>query len=62
MEQYNEILSFKIVENGYEIYRNGNLWITQYGQYSHPYKGDGSYRENCILQLEDLTRSDDQSV
>ena len=55
MEKYNDILSFRIVDNGYEIYRNGNLWITQYDQYSRLYKEDGSYRDNCLLQLEELS-------
>ena len=56
MEKYNDILSFRIVDNGYEIYRNGNLWITQYDQYSRLYKEDGSYRDNCLIQLEELSR------
>ena len=52
--KYNEDLSYKIVDNGYEIYINGQLVITQYDQYSHVYKADGTFEENCMIQLKEL--------
>ena len=56
--KYNDRLSYKIVENGYEIYIDGKLVITQYKtekeDLTHVYKADGTYEENCMLQLQDL--------
>lgn len=48
-------LTYKVVENGYEIYNNGELWITQYEPYI-PNKSL-SYEENAKAQIEELTIS-----
>lgn len=55
-------LSYKIVENGYEIYRDNDPnygssrpWITQYEPYI-PNK-ELSYEENAKLQIEELKAS-----
>lgn len=55
MKKYNEEISYKIVENGYDIYLNGELWITQDGQYSHLFVPNGTLEENCLAQIEELT-------
>ena len=55
MTKYSDNISYKIVENGYEIYLDGKLWITQYEPYAHPYDNSKSYEENCLLQIEELT-------
>ena len=55
MTQYNENISYEIVEKGYKIYLNGKLWIEQLDEYSKPYDKDKTYEENCLLQLEDIT-------
>lgn len=56
--KYDERLSYKIVENGYEIYIDGKLIITQYEtekeDLAHVYKKDGTYEENCMIQLKEL--------
>lgn len=57
LTKYNDLLSYKIVDNGYEIYRDGRLWITQYDEYSNLYKGGGTYEENCLLHLKELEAS-----
>ena len=45
-------LTYKIKENGYEIYKDGNLWISQYEPYiPNP---NLSYEENAIKQIEEL--------
>ena len=45
-------LTYKIKENGYEIYKDGNLWISQYDPYiPNP---SISYEENAIKQIEEL--------
>lgn len=55
MIKYNDNISYEIVENGYKIYLNGVLWITQYEPYGKPMDSSKSYEENCILQIEELT-------
>lgn len=55
MKQYNENISYEIVENGYKIYLDGKLWIEQLDEYSKPYDVNKSYEENCIMQLDDIT-------
>lgn len=52
---YNDKLSYEITEDGYDIYNNGNLWITQHGQYSKPFDAAKTYEENCLLHLKELT-------
>lgn len=56
MIQYNETLSYEIKSNGYLIYRNEELWLTQLDRYAKPYDANKSYEENCLMQLADLTR------
>lgn len=46
-------LTYKVVENGYEIYNNGQLWITQYEPYI-PNKSL-SYEQNAQAQITELT-------
>lgn len=55
MKQYNDNISYEIVENGYKIYLDGKLWIEQLDEYSKPYDVNKSYEENCIMQLDELT-------
>ena len=55
MTQYNEKISYEILENGYKIYLNGKLWIEQLDEYAKPYDTAKTYEENCLLQLEDIT-------
>ena len=59
MTQYNENISYEIVEKGYKIYLNGKLWIEQLDEYSKPYDKDKTYEENCLLQLADITANAD---
>ena len=55
MVQYNDNISYEIVEDGYKIYYDGKLWITQLGEYSKPIDRTKSFEENCIAQLDELT-------
>ena len=55
MTQYNENISYEILENGYKIYLDGKLWIEQLDGYAKPYDTAKTYEENCLLQLEDIT-------
>lgn len=48
-------LTYKIKENGYEIYKDGVLWISQYEPYiPNP---NLSYEENAIRQIEELNNN-----
>lgn len=58
---YNDIYDYEIFEDGYEIYYDASV-ISQRGIYSHPYLLEGTYEENCLAQLEDLSRPVDSST
>ena len=60
MTKYNEKYSYDVKNNGYEIYINGELVITQYDQYSKIYVPSGTFEENAIAQIEDLAQSEEQ--
>jgi hypothetical protein len=58
----NKTVSYKIKENGYEIYLNNQLWISQQEPYI-PYPELG-YEGSCLKQIEELsntTTSEEQS-
>ena len=55
MTQYNENISYEILDNGYKIYLDGKLWIEQLDEYAKPIDTAKTYEENCLLQLEDIT-------
>lgn len=56
MTQYNETLSYIIHDNGYDIYNNGQKWISQPEPFAKLYFPNGTYEENCLAQLEEITR------
>lgn len=58
---YNDTYDYEIFEDGYEIYYGASV-ISQRGIYSHPYLPEGTYEENCLAQLEDLSRPVDPST
>lgn len=51
-----QAIAYEIFEDGYEIYLDGTLWIKQRGQYGKPVDSAKSYEENCLAQIEELTR------
>ena len=58
----NKTVSYEIKENGYEIYLNNQLWISQQEPYI-PYPELG-YEGSCLKQIEELsntTSSEEQS-
>ena len=55
MTQYNENISYEILENGYKIYLDGKLWIEQLDEYAKPIDESKSFEENCLAQLEEIT-------
>ena len=48
----NKQISYEVIDDGYKIYSDGQLWIHQY----EPYIPDKSksYEENAIAQIEEL--------
>lgn len=46
---------YAIADDGYDIYLDGQLWITQHGQYGKPMDASKGYEENCLLQLAEIT-------
>lgn len=48
-------ISYEIFDDGYEIYLDKVLWITQRGEYSKPIDREKSFEENCLLQIEEIT-------
>ncbi|WP_343209481.1 hypothetical protein [Anaerolentibacter hominis] len=48
----NKPVTYEIVSNGYNIYLDGKLWITQHEPYI-PFK-DVTYEESCLKQMDDL--------
>lgn len=57
MTQYNENISYEILENGYKIYLDGKLWIEQLDEYAKPIDESKSFEENCLAQLADITNT-----
>lgn len=50
-----KVISYEVSEDGYDIYLDGLLWISQHEPYGHPMDASKSYEENCLLQIEELT-------
>lgn len=54
-------LSYKILEDGYNIYLGGRLWISQPKPYDKNFVPNGSYEENALAQIETLIPNEDQT-
>jgi hypothetical protein len=55
----NKEVSYEVVENGYRIYLEGRLWITQTEPYI-PYP-NLSYEEGCLKQIEEICSANEQA-
>jgi len=49
-------LTYDILDNGYVIKLDGKEWIKQVGNNSKPMDSTKTFEENCLLQIEDLTK------
>lgn len=49
-------IAYEILEDGYMIYLDGKPWILQQGIYANPMDKTKTYEENCLAQIEELTR------
>ena len=59
--RFNEKYEYEILDNGYDIYIDGRLTITQHDQYSNIYKPNGTFEENAIAQITDLVEGEKQA-
>lgn len=53
--KYDDQYSYEILENGYNIYNNDVLFITQPDPYGKLYVPNGTYEENALAHLEEIT-------
>ncbi len=58
---YKDGWSYEILDNGYNIYGPNDIFITQHDQYSKIYKPDGTFEENALIQLAELTTVVDEA-
>jgi len=49
-------ITYDILNNGYMIKLDGKNWIEQVGENSKPMDSAKTFEENCLLQIEDLTK------
>ena len=47
-------VSYEVLEDGYAIYLDGAIWISQHGEYGKPVDKNKSYEENCLAQIEEI--------
>lgn len=52
---YNDEWEYEIHDNGYEIWGTNGTYITQFDPYGKIYLRDGTYEENALMQLADLS-------
>ncbi len=55
-------VSYVIFSDGYEIYLDGKIWVRQRGKYGKPIDKAKSYEENCLAQIEELTKEPEPVV
>ena len=55
-------LSYEVIENGYNIYLGGRLWIAQPAPYDKLYVPNGTYEENALAQIETLIPVEDEKT
>lgn len=53
--KYDDTYSYEIFDDGYDIYKNDNVILTQRDPYGKVFIPDGTYEENAIKQLYELT-------
>lgn len=54
-------IAYEILDDGYMIYLDGKAWIKQRGTYGKPMDSSKSYEENCLLQIEDITKPSEET-
>lgn len=52
---YDDTYSYEVLPDGYDIYENDVKIITQHDPYGKVFKKNGTYEENAIIQLDQMT-------
>lgn len=47
---------YQIFSDGYELWGDNNVYITQHAPYDKNYVPDGSYEDNAKAQIDELTQ------
>ena len=50
----NQKIGYSIEDNGYNIYLDNNLWISQPDPYGKLFVPNGSYEDNALAQIESI--------
>lgn len=57
---YKDGWSYQLFDDGYEIWGPMGEYITQHDPYGKVYKPDGTYEENCLIQLFTLVPEEEE--
>ena len=52
---YNGIYEYEVFNDGYDIYKDNVLLISQREPYGKPIDNQLTFEENCLMQLENIT-------
>ena len=50
-------ITYKVFDDGYDIYLNGELWITQRAPYDKMFVPDGTYEDNAKEQIKQIRKT-----
>ena len=54
-KDYNGIYKYELFNDGYDIYKDNALLISQREPYGKPIDNQLTFEENCLMQLENIT-------
>ena len=54
-KDYNEIYKYEVFNDGYDIYKDNALLISQREPYGKPIDNQLTFEENCLMQLKNIT-------
>ena len=57
-KDYNEIYKYEVFNDGYDIYKDNVLLISQREPYGKPIDNQLTFEENCLMQLENITNEE----
>ena len=57
-KDYNGIYKYEVFNDGYDIYKDNVLLISQREPYGKPIDNQLTFEENCLMQLENITNEE----
>ena len=57
-KDYNGIYKYEVFNDGYDIYKDNALLISQREPYGKPIDNQLTFEENCLMQLENITNEE----